>query len=190
MTQFQLYPNLERTYEYLLVIPPTDEISSDVFHFKGILFDAIKSKTRNRYAKAHVTIINFMNAGYSDEEVVEKVRNALAEQKRFKVQISGVEKFVHGEDKRTIHLAISNPDPFRELHKLLASEFYQKTTKITPHITLAKAISTDEYELIMNKFPYIHYHNEFEGNRLSILKREIHQDGPGNFMHLEDVYLN
>lgn len=188
MEQLSLFD--DRKFEYLVVIPPSQEIMLDVKTFKKTFYDFINSQAINRYAKAHITLLDLFNSTYSEEEIILKLKKVVSTIHKMNIKVEGIEKFNHGRGKRSIILSISNEKEIQELFKKLAHEFYLKMKNITPHITLAKNITIEETEALEEVISTISYMKEFQADRLSVLKREIIDGKPQAYFLVSDIMLN
>lgn len=188
MEQLSLFD--DRKFEYLVVIPPSQDISKDVKTYKETLYNYINSQAKNRFALAHISLLDLYNSSYSEEEIIQKLKKVVVTINEFKVQVGGIQKFKHGASRRSIVLSISDENKIQELFQKLAHEFYLKMKNITPHITLAKNITIEETEALEEVISTISYLKEFQADRLSVLKREIIDGKPQAYFLVSDIMLN
>jgi 2'-5' RNA ligase len=133
--------------KYLLIIRPPEDIFLSVKDLKLDLrktygsFDSVNSI-------AHITLFHGYISGYSGNDILSKLEEALHGINSFKIQLNGFGKF---EESRTIYL---NTEPKKEIlniHKKIFAYFPEITPLQHPHLTIAKDLDQAIFEESWNQ---------------------------------------
>jgi len=163
---------------YFIIISPDDPIKKKIELFKMQLGEIIPLSAHNRFSKAHISLMKFSSSD-DDEQVINKVKNALSSFQNFEIELNGSDTFTHGDSSTTLILKISNPTPIEALYQLLLeadlAPMFPK--KITPHLTIARTIPNSEFagNVDLSKFDY---YDSFLCKHITILKQ-----APGEAYH-------
>ncbi|MVT10413.1 2'-5' RNA ligase family protein [Chitinophaga tropicalis] len=144
----------ETLYDYLLVVSPSTSITNDVTALKKLIAQEL-GIYGSRFSRAHISLFRSVFPERFQEDFVSLLDNIARKQSGFTLYTSKFDHFEHGPDKRTIYINVANPKPLEELHRKILQEFDIKPASFKPHITLARAISTPEFNQV-----YDHFHNQ------------------------------
>lgn len=144
----------ETLYDYLLVVSPGTSITNDVTALKKLIAQEL-GIYGSRFSRAHISLFRSVFPERFQEDFVSLLDNIARKQSGFTLYTSKFDHFEHGPDKRTIYINVANPKPLEELHRKILQEFDIKPASFKPHITLARAISTPEFNQV-----YDHFHNQ------------------------------
>ncbi|MBW8684836.1 2'-5' RNA ligase family protein [Chitinophaga rhizophila] len=144
----------ETLYDYLLVVSPGTHITNDVTALKQLVAREL-GMYGSRLSQANISLFRSVFPERFQEEFINMLENIARKQSGFTLYTSKFDHFQHGEDKRTIYVNVANPKPLVELHKRILHEFDIKPGTFKPHITVARAIATSEFDRV-----YDHFHNQ------------------------------
>jgi 2'-5' RNA ligase len=144
----------ETLYDYLLVVSPGTSITNDVTALKKLVAQEL-GMYGSRFSKAHISLFRSVFPARFQEDFVHLLDDIARKQSGFTLYTSKFDHFEHGPDKRTIYINVANPKPMVELHKKILQEFDIKPGTFKPHITIARAISTPEFDKV-----YDHFYNQ------------------------------
>ena len=144
----------ETLYDYLLVVSPGTSITNDVTALKKLIAQEL-GIYGSRFSKEHISLFRSVFPERFQEDFVSLLDNIARKQSGFTLYTSKFDHFEHGPGKRTIYINVANPKPLEELHRKILQEFDIKPASFKPHITLARAISTPEFNQV-----YDHFHNQ------------------------------
>lgn len=155
-------PNLKQ-WEYLVVLPTTENIAEDIQQLKEKV-KTMSISCEALFSKAHITLDNFVHVNPDMALLLEKI---LSGQKKVVVNLTGQAIFQHGS-KKTLYLKVENPEPIKLLHALLT----RKSAKnFTPHLTIAKNITPEDFEKLAPFLSEFDYKHQWICDRVTILKR-------------------
>jgi 2''-5'' RNA ligase len=157
-------------YDYLVVINPGAQIAGEVRKFKEQIAETLGIFT-SRYSKAHISLFRSVFPEKFQDDFIYLLEEIAARQSGFTVYTAKFDHFDHGAVKRTIYLNIANPRPVAELHKKILEVFDLKLNSFKPHITLARAISTDEFEKVYPQFDNQLFVRSFDCRSFSLLRK-------------------
>ncbi|HEU4555716.1 MAG TPA: 2'-5' RNA ligase family protein [Chitinophaga sp.] len=138
-------------YDYLVVINPDAQIAREVRSFKEQIAAQLGIFT-SRYSKAHISLFRSVFPEKFQDDCIALLNEIAHKQSGFTVYTSKFDHFNHGTVKRTIYLNVANPKPIAELQKKILQQFELKPKDFKPHITVARAISTDEFNQVYPMF--------------------------------------
>jgi len=144
----------EPLFDYLLVVSPGTSIANDVTALKQLVAQEL-GMYGSRFSKAHISLFRSVFPERFQEDFVHMLDDIARKQSGFTLYTSKFDHFEHGPDKRTIYVNVANPKPLVELHKKILHEFDIKPGSFKPHITIARTISTPEFDKV-----YDHFYNQ------------------------------
>jgi 2'-5' RNA ligase len=186
-TQLSLF-NIEKETtnthkEYFFIISFNESIKQDIKLLKKNLFDIINNETThniyNRNSIAHISIQKIFIKEDSDDQIIEWADKSIGKFSCFRVKINGVDIFTHGKSSKTIYYKIEKHQPIIDINNLFPFQ-----NKFTPHVTLARSITLDDFNKISGKLSLFDYRKEFLCNRITILVRTS-----GKYSVLHEVVL-
>ena len=150
--------------ELFFIIAPPPHIMSDVSVLKDDVQYLIGRKFDDRFSKANISLFKYDDQHTDD--IIRFVESKAAHFKPFNVFLKDFSVFYYGS-KRTIYMDIVNKYPIQEI--------FEKTVKenvdFTPHITIAKNLSDEDF---LKCWPYLkslHYSQHFTCDRITVLAR-------------------
>ena len=160
----------EALYDYLVVINPGSQIAGEVRKFKEQIAETLGIFT-SRYSRAHISLFRSVFPEKFQDDCIYLLDEIAAKQSGFTVYTAKFDHFDHGAVKRSIYLNVANPKPIAELHKKILQLFELKPRDFKPHITLARAISTGEFEKVYPQFDNQLFVRSFVCSSFSLLRR-------------------
>lgn len=157
-------------YDYLIVINPGSQISGEVRRFKERIAETLGIFT-SRYSRAHISLFRSVFPEKFQDDFIYLLNEIAAKQSGFTVYTSKFDHFDHGAIKRTIYLNIANPRPIADLRKRILQTFELKPNDFKPHITLARAISTSEFEKVYPEFDSQLFVRSFSCRSFALLRK-------------------
>lgn len=160
---------MENKVDYLLVLSPpksiVDHVRIDKRYSEKLIgnFESLNSK-------AHLTMSNyFLKNTYEVEPLIPHLQYKMSMLPSITLNINGYNYFETG-NKRTIY-ASPTIDSDAELWFEQMRD-HVKSNSITPHITIAKNISEEQFEILWSMFKDRKWIESFHIDRLTILKRQ------------------
>lgn len=148
-------------YAYLVVLSPPDFVKADIAKIKENLNSMTDIRERNLHSIAHITLIDKLT---DDAEIVEIVTRLISCIQPFTIRVSGWNIFDHGHSL-TVYLTIENPEPIIDIMALL------KSSSKTPHISLAKKISCESFDLLRPYLENLDYTAEWVCTEVNVLRK-------------------
>lgn len=162
-----------RGTSYFIILSPIERIKEVVRAAKEALGNQISLSVNNLKSIAHISLLKF-TAPDDDERIRKQVKSVLSSCPGFDIVLGGSFIFKHGDQSKSLVLKINNPAPIHQLHMhLLAAFFPRSSKKITPHITIARAIANEDFDKI--DLSAFNYQDSFPCQEITVLKK-----GPGD----------
>ena len=157
--------------DMLMVLSPPDKIIKLVDEYKK---DAVQliGDYEGMHSIAHISIKNLpRQKPYYTEPAVINLLKKLKAMPPVELTIDGFDHFNHGDEFKTIYAKIQSTPAitqwFRELKKHLTIKEY-----LVPHITIARNIPVDAYNILWPHFREIKWVATFKVEQLTVLHRE------------------
>lgn len=172
--------------DYLLVITPSEELIAEVKKLKRIAFEMI-GPFHSFNSKAHITINHYYdrNALYFDDRVT-TYRNMISRIDSFDITVCNFNFFEH-QNTFTIYAKVDlNPNittTFLKFRKVFGAD-----VRNTPHVTIAKGLSANQFKVLWAFFENLKYECSFYTEEIVVLKapvKQIHHYLP---MEVETVF--
>ena len=177
----------EEMYEYFFLIQPDIKTDREVKLYKRLVNGCIHLSGENLWSAPHLSLFKW-TANYSmDDYIISKTEKALRDTPGFKVKLDGVDVYHHGTVKKSLVLKVKNPEPIRTVNKNLLQEFRFRQRKISPHITIVRAIPAGDFNKL-NDLRQFDYRGEFSCNKITVLKKMIGVDK--RYVVLHEAALN
>lgn len=157
--------------ELFFIIAPPPHIMSDVSVLKDDVHYLTGKSFGDRFSKAYIPLFK-----YADEHIDDMLLHVESKASSFKPFNVFIKDFsvLYSGTMRTVCMDIINKYPIRDIFEKLIRE----DPEFTPHITIAKNLSTEDF---MKVWPYLNnlpYSQHFTCDRISVLakseKRWIH----------------
>jgi 2'-5' RNA ligase len=170
----------ETLYDYMLVVSPGTNIANDVTALKKLVAQEL-GMYGSSFSKVHISLFRSVFPERFQEDFVRMLEEIARKQSGFTLYTSKFDHFEQGPDKRTIYINVANPKPMIELHKKILQEFDIKPGTFKPHITVARAITTPEFDRIFGHFSNQVFVRSFQCKSFMLLRK------PANGGHYEPV---
>ncbi|MVN20713.1 2'-5' RNA ligase family protein [Mucilaginibacter arboris] len=154
--------------DYLLIIPPDRDVVSKIMYFKLKAWEMIGAYP-SLHSTAHITINHDYNIYASVfEEKLTYYRRKVSFINTFEVKISGFDKFQHG-DTYTIYAKVEVSAAIKETLSKFNKTFSKGVVK-TPHITIAKTITKEKFEILWKYFEHLNFEYSFYPDKIRVLE--------------------
>lgn len=160
----------ETLFDYLLVVSPGTGIANDVTALKKLVAQEL-GMYGSRFSQAHISLFRSVFPERFQEDFVHLLDDIAKRQSGFTLYTSKFDHFEHGPDKRTIYINVANPKPLAELHRRILQEFQIKPGTFKPHITIARAISTPEFDKVYDHFQHQVFVRSFQCKSFVLLRK-------------------
>lgn len=169
-TQILLTAEETALYDYLVVINPDARTAGEVRSFKEKIAQELGIFT-SRYSRAHISLFRSVFPEKFQEDCIHLLEEIARKQSGFTVYTSKFDHFDHGKVKRTIYVNVANPKPITELRKKILQQFELKPNDYKPHITVARAISTREFDQVYPMFDHQLFVRSFNCRSFALLRK-------------------
>lgn len=160
----------ETLYDYLLVINPDAQTAGDVNRFKKVIAHEIGNYP-GAHSKAHISLFRSEFPDRYEESFTKMLEKLADELSAFTIYTSRIDHFKHGEHKRSIYVNVANPKPVEDLHRKILQLFELRVNSYKPHITLARAIATEDFARVYPHFENKLFVRSFHCHSFVLLKR-------------------
>lgn len=158
-----------RGTSYFIILSPIERVKEVVRTAKEVLRNQISLSVSNLKSIAHISLLKF-TAPDDDGRVSKQIKTMLSSFPAFDIILGGSVIFKHGEQSKSLVLKIDNPGPIQQLHMLLLMAFSLRSSqKITPHITIARAIPNEDFDKI--DLSAFNYRDTFLCQEITVLKK-------------------
>lgn len=154
--------------DYLLVITPSEEVVSEVMFFKRKARELI-GPFHSFNSKAHITINHYYdeNAMYFDDRTP-IYRDMVSRINSFNINVCGFDYFEH-QNTYTIYARVGlTPNitsTFLKFRKVFGTD-----VRNTPHITIARGLSFNQFKTLWDYFKNIKFECSFYTEEIVVLK--------------------
>lgn len=170
--------------DYFFIISPPHEVIYEVSRFKKACAKYI-GEYDSLYSKAHISLGLFAEEvkgppekGYAMERFIRLISEDIALIEPVRLRVSGFKFFSHGRT-RTIYAAVETDAAttawFDYLRGILTI-----TGDIIPHITIARSISVEHFNILWPFFEKASFKYSFVPGCITVLTREV-EGRPGNY---------
>lgn len=176
-------------YEYAFVLSPDQETEEIVGTLKQKIARTINETSEySLSSKAHLSLAEWKTSKIMDEMVIEKASEALTSVKGFVVRYGGKEIYRHKTTKSLV-LKIENPDPIKEVVKILFKYFPFKSQTNRYHITIVRALPADKFDIIDPQLAEYDHKGGFVCKSVIILRRTVTENGLGAYNRIKEIYF-
>ncbi len=187
--QISLFPNepkLEKPIkdhqgtrrQYLLVINPSREVSSDVRKMKEEVKQALDRPFRSYNSKPHITLWLIKMSDAYEHKLLEVLENECRSIAPFKINLNGFGSFTLGPNvifvqPNSTEKIISVPQRlFKELRKVVSIPNTSKPFLTNhPHMTVASGLSSTEFNSLWSTFQGRSYSGSFMAKSVVLLEK-------------------
>jgi len=172
----------ETLYDYLLVVTPGTQINNDVKAMKQLIAQELGLNS-SRVSQAHISLFRSVFPEKYQDDFIHLLDSIAKKQSNFTLYTSRFDHFHQGNDKHTIYVNVANPKPIAELHTKILQEFDIKPAAYKPHIALARAITTTEFQKVYDHFNNQIFVRSFQCRSFTLLRKPEHG---GNYEVVKD----
>jgi hypothetical protein len=147
-----------------LLLSPSPSITRYVSELKSRVHDILGHDYEGCNSLAHISVwMRYLNHA---ENFLYSVEDKMRMVNPFIIGVKNLNVFHHGPNQRTIYLEVVNKTPACELwEKLVGQE-----KDFTPHITIARNLSLEEFDKVWSELKDVSYSDYFRCDRLTVLR--------------------
>lgn len=163
-----------RTYEYLLVLNPHEELKNRIMQVKKEFNETYKLEAV--VGKPQLALVNFVQYGMMEERIINRLRLIAMGFPPFKVELKDFGSF----PSHTIYINVTSKIPVQNLIKEVRTEG-QRLMKLNdenkphfimePHFTIARKLQPWQYEKGWLEYSNKHFSGRFIADSMTLLKR-------------------
>jgi 2'-5' RNA ligase len=164
--------------DYLLLLSPPEAVKTEIARYKKASVRAI-GKFESMNSPAHISIFKAeRQKAFMMEPALKRMEAKLNTMPPVAFHITGFNFFKHGEKAMTIYAEIKESEAVIRWFRLLSINLNLKTKNITPHITVARNITVEQFGKLWPHFAKAKYVDLFWIKELIVLKRETFGQEP------------
>jgi 2'-5' RNA ligase len=152
-----------------LLLSPSQPIIDYAAELKQQVMDILGHHYEGYHSKAHLSLL-MQYLGHA-ENFLYAVDDKMNSVNPFTLTVKNLNVFYHGAGQRTIYLDVVNKTPACELWEKLVG----KEEGFTPHITIARNLSANDFDRVWTELKHLNYSNHFLCDRLTVLKWSVSQ---------------
>lgn len=165
-----------RIYEYLLVLPPPEELQARIIDIKNDFAETYKAAVAG-FTKPHITLASFLALGMMEEKIVHRLQVIAMGVTPFKVELRNYGSF----PTHTIFINVASKLPVQGLVRQLKEA--QRLLKLNnenkpyftdePHLTICRKLKPWQYEQGWLEYAHRQFTGRFIAAGMLLLKREV-----------------
>lgn len=170
----------EIPYLYLLILEIDEKIKREITAIKtnfGREFRSLHALN----SIPHITLCQFVSILNFEEKMLNELEMVSEKSNSFKLKLNNFSGF----QPHTIYIQIDSKPDFVELVKNIKTnvkipiktKYGKAGFSFTPHITIAKELSKDQYELGLNKYSQNTYQADFIAKKMVLLRKPFGKSG-------------
>ncbi len=148
---------------FFFTITPSQPVQVFVSNLKKQVRDVLGHGFQDEFSPAHISLFKYTD--FKTESFLYDADWLISALLPFEIHVNGLGIFKHGVNK-TIYLQIEYKTPISELASVLGGE------RITPHITIARNLGSDDFAKAWEHLQNISYSNYFRCTTVTVLKKE------------------
>jgi 2'-5' RNA ligase len=166
-----------RTYEYLLVLNPHEELKNRIIQVKKEFNETYQTVT-GIGGKPQLALVTFTQYAMMEERIVNRLKAVAMGYPPFKVELKDFGSF----PSHTIYINVTSKVPVQGLVKLIRAET-QRLMKLNdenkphfmmePHFTIARKLQPWQYEKGWLEYSHKHFTAKFIADSMILLKRPV-----------------
>src|ERR1700722_1108124 len=164
--------------DFFLIISPPDAVNYQVLRFKQACAKHI-GVFESRYSKAHISfglygeeIQTPRQKTFVMERFIDLITEDINIMEPIELAINGFNVFSHGKKSKTIYAVIETTEKtkawFNKIKEILRIE-----GNITPHITIAKSLPIEQFNMLWPHFEKLEFKYVFTPGCITVLTREV-----------------
>lgn len=177
--------------DFFLIISPPDGVIYQVSRFKRACakyigaFDSLYSKAHISFGLYPEEIQNPPQKTFAMERFINLISEDINLIPPIELKITGFAYFEHGERSRTIYAALEMNEKTKAWFSKI-KEILRINGKSTPHITIAKAISLENFERLWPFFQNLDFTYKFVPGCITVLTRDV-DDKPSAYKLYREI---
>jgi 2'-5' RNA ligase len=157
--------------DYMIVLSPSESLGQQIEKHKSDA-EQIAGANDGLHAQAHINIKAMpRRKPYMAEPEITGFKNNVRGLPPVTLTADGFDYFTHGDEYRTIYAKIRSTQQTSQWFKALKKAINLKEY-LVPHIAIARNIHVTAHDKLWLHFKPIHWVEDFEIDRLTILQRE------------------
>ena len=154
--------------DYLLIIPPEQNLATKIMYFKLKAWELIGAYT-SLHSAAHITINHDFDIKASIfEEKLIYYKQKVGYIKAFEVKVCGFGQFRH-RNTYTIYAKVEISNSVKDT-LLKFKHTFSKNVVTTPHITIARNITKEKFDILWPHFENTKFECSFYADKISVLE--------------------
>jgi 2'-5' RNA ligase len=176
-------------WQYLIVITPSLEVKESILSLKEKLGKEIGLAPSHLKATPHIGLIAFQKNNQVEDAFWGSITSTIFNFPKFVVSLNGLNNQLHGQRSSTLYLKIAEPQPLKELHKLLSISLNISQRNYFPHLIIANALSKDSLNAIQESIKNEKFEGKFKCTNLTVLERMVNLDGLSGYKIIRHIPL-
>lgn len=157
------------TYEYFLIISPSEEICKLIMRYKQY-FTKKYGCTMAAIFKPHISIMNCLQSNYKESRLIDNLIRFGKTVEPFSAELNGI-----GQFQETVFVDIFNKyhltQIITQLRKFASPLINEPQFHTTPHISIARGMTPKQHDLAWADWQNHAFEASFEVNELTLLRR-------------------
>jgi 2'-5' RNA ligase len=166
----------DRMADYFFLISPDQATSKGVRALKEKMYSRIQVSQASLRSLSHISVFKCRYPDNCEALLIGMAEGALKEINGFKVRLDGWDIYKHGQASRSLVLRIGDPGPIETLRRSLLKKFRFHDRRTVPHLTIARAVPTRNFNKVFSFLPEFDYRSEFFCDKVTILKKMVDGD--------------
>jgi len=180
---------IDTVYQYLLVLSPPDEHMDKIKRLKYHLNNLAYLGSYNLFSVPHITLAKLQSVHRQLGKFGKALQKEFMEYGELEITLNGFNYFSHGNDLRTLYLQIEDPHKIGAIYTLLNTSLGIPLKDYVPHLTVAKTISTTNFEELFPQLSPIGYQDSFTCNHILVLERTIKNQKVSHYKPVKKIKL-
>ncbi|QQL50943.1 2'-5' RNA ligase family protein [Mucilaginibacter ginkgonis] len=158
--------------DYNVLLRPDELLCFEISNLKGFAYSLI-GEYKSRQSTAHISVMIYQRQKpYIMEQAIDNLNIRLRQMPAVKLQLNNFNFFIHKNDTFDIYAAIEPSAVSDKWFAELRKQFRISKSQLLPHISIARAISVDQFYRLWPRFRYMKCRITFHINCISILERD------------------
>ncbi|QEH41753.1 2'-5' RNA ligase family protein [Chitinophaga sp. XS-30] len=160
----------EVIYDYMLVIQPDAQTVQDVSMFRHLISEELGALPGTS-TQAHIALFRSEFPRQYETDFVNMLEQVVGDQTAFTIYTSRIDHCKQGDTRHMLYVNVANPKPVEDLHRKILQAFELKPGGYKPHITLARAISHQQFNQLAPYFSNKMFVRSFHCHSFSLLRK-------------------
>ena len=176
-------------WQYLIVITPSLEVKESILSLKEKLGKEIGLAPSHLKTTPHIALIAFQKNNQVEDAFWGSITSTIFNFPKFVVNLNGLSNQLHGQRSSTLYLKIAEPQPLKELHKLLSHSLNISQRNYFPHLILENSISKDSLNSMQQFMETEKFDEKFKCTSITVLERLVNLDGLSGYKIIRNIPL-